>query len=111
MKALRKICRAYEIARGYLESAQVKMKCWFGRNAKNRVFRLGDKVLELLPLPGCSLQARYSGPKVVKEKVGNRDYIFATPATPSLSGYHAEVVKASGEHQRISFLYRLQESE
>lgn len=71
--------RACEIARGNLESAQAKMKCWFDKNATNRVFRPGDRVLVLLPLPGCSLQARYSGPYLVKEKVGDRDYIVATP--------------------------------
>ncbi len=33
----------------------------------------------LLPVPGSALQARYSGPYTVQEKVNERDYIVATP--------------------------------
>ena len=36
-------------------------------------------VLVLLPLPGSNLQACYSGPYLVQEKVGDRDYLVATP--------------------------------
>ncbi|XP_056441423.1 uncharacterized protein LOC130378840 [Gadus chalcogrammus] len=59
--------------------AQGKMKRWFDKGARSRSFRPGDKVLVLLPVPGSSLQARYSGPYLVKRKVGDRDYIIDTP--------------------------------
>ncbi len=36
-------------------------------------------MLVLLPIPGSSLQAWYSGPYVVQEKINDRDYIVATP--------------------------------
>lgn len=47
------------------------MKVWFDKRAQNREFLPGDKVL-VLPVPGSSLQARYSGPYVVQKKVDDR---------------------------------------
>lgn len=55
------------------------MKGWFDKHAKSREFQPGDKVLVLLPIPGSSMQARYSGPHLIQEKVGDRDYLVATP--------------------------------
>ena len=55
------------------------MKGWYDQKAESRVFAPGDKVLVLLPIPGSALQARFSGPYLVKEKVGDRDYLVATP--------------------------------
>ena len=74
-----KLRRAGEIARENLKVAQGRMKSVFDRHAKVREFEPGDKVLVLLPIPGSSLQARYSGPYLVQKKVGDRDYLVATP--------------------------------
>lgn len=74
-----KLRRACEIAKDNLEVAQIKMKTWFDRHAKVREFQPGDKVLVLLPIPGASLQARYSGPYAIQKKVGDRDYLVTTP--------------------------------
>uniref|UniRef100_H3BXP7 Gypsy retrotransposon integrase-like protein 1 n=1 Tax=Tetraodon nigroviridis TaxID=99883 RepID=H3BXP7_TETNG len=62
-----KLRRAGEIAQENLKSATA------------RSFEPGEKVLVLLPIPGSSLQARYSGPYLVEKKVGDRDYLIATP--------------------------------
>ena len=70
--------RACELAKENMALAQGKMKCWFDRDAQSRSFSPGDKVLVLLPIPGSSLQAPYSGPYVVREKVSERDYVIAT---------------------------------
>ena len=70
--------QACEIASGNLKAAQAQMKRWFDREAKNREFKPGDKVLVLLN-PGFSLQARNCGPHLVKQKVGGQDYLVATP--------------------------------
>ena len=51
--------RASEIARENLKEAQTKTKKWYDKDAKNRVFSPGDKVLVLFPIPGHPLQARY----------------------------------------------------
>lgn len=69
---------ACELATQNLATAQKKMKACFDKNAKTRQFSPVDKVLVLLPIPGASLQARYSGPYVI-EKVSDYDYIVATP--------------------------------
>ncbi|KAM3842935.1 tudor domain-containing protein 15-like [Diretmus argenteus] len=71
--------RACELARENLSVTQKRMKGWYDQKAENRVFAPGDKVLVLLPIPGSTLQARFSGPYLVKEKVGDRDYLVATP--------------------------------
>ncbi|XP_055513664.1 uncharacterized protein LOC129710578 [Leucoraja erinacea] len=68
-----------ELAMGNLASAQSRMKDWFDRKASSRNFSPGDKVLVLLPIPGSSLQAWYSGPYQVVKKVGERDYVIGTP--------------------------------
>lgn len=46
---------------------------------QNTLFKPGDKVLVVLPIPGCSLQAHYGWPYLIKEKVGDRDYLVVTP--------------------------------
>lgn len=58
---------------------QRKIKGWLDKEANDREFAPGDKVLVLLPIPGSSLQARFSGPYVVDAKMGERDYLVATP--------------------------------
>ena len=68
-----KLCCACEIARDNLGAAQARMKVCYNKHAKSREFLPGDKVLVLLPPPGPSLQARYSGPYLVQEKVEDRD--------------------------------------
>ncbi|KAF0044724.1 hypothetical protein F2P81_003882 [Scophthalmus maximus] len=44
------------------------MKGWYDRKAESRDFTPVDKVLVLLTIPSCSLQARFSGPYLVKKK-------------------------------------------
>lgn len=60
-------------------AAQSQMKCWIDKRAEMRSFKPGDQVLLLLPVPGSTLQARYSGPYTAKEKVNDRNYIISTP--------------------------------
>jgi len=55
------------------------MKRWYDRNAKQRHFKVGDKVLVLLPLQNHPLQARYFGPYSVARKVNEVDYVINTP--------------------------------
>lgn len=74
-----KLHRACELAKQNLAVAQSRMKNWFDKNSVDRQFKPGDKVLVFLPIPGCSLQARYSGPYVIEKRVSDRDYVVATP--------------------------------
>ena len=71
--------KAWEVARKNLCDSQEKMKSWHDRKSKERHFKAGDEVLVLLPVLGHSLQARFSGPYTIAEKVGEVDYIVKTP--------------------------------
>jgi hypothetical protein len=55
------------------------MKRRFDKKAVVRNFLPGEKVLVLIPVPGSALSARFSGPYLVKNKVGDTDYIIHTP--------------------------------
>lgn len=74
-----KLTKACDLARQKLGEAQGKMKGWYDKKAKHRVFSPGDKVLVLLPLTGSTLQAQYSGPYVIDHRVGECDYLVKTP--------------------------------
>uniref|UniRef100_A0A3B3R4L1 Gypsy retrotransposon integrase-like protein 1 n=1 Tax=Paramormyrops kingsleyae TaxID=1676925 RepID=A0A3B3R4L1_9TELE len=68
-----------EFARRSLGIAQEKMKGRFDESAKTRCFHPGERVLVLLPLPGSSLRARFSGPYVIREKLSPTNYVLETP--------------------------------
>ena len=55
------------------------MKVRYDKQDRECSFEVGDEVLALLPIPGCQLQARYSGPFVADKKLNEVDYIIATP--------------------------------
>ncbi|KAK0154200.1 hypothetical protein N1851_003712 [Merluccius polli] len=73
-----KLRRACELATENLSAAQERMKVWYDKKAESRNFVPGDKVLVLLPIPGSCLQAHFSGPYCVENKVGDFDYLIAT---------------------------------
>ena len=56
---------ACDVAKRHLKGAQAKMKAHYDRQAKSRVFEVGEKVLVLLTILGDPLKARFSGPYVV----------------------------------------------
>ncbi len=78
-----KLHRACELATQNLSAAQSKMKGWFDKKAMVRQFKPGDKVLMFLPIPGSSLQARYSGPYVIEKRVSDRDYSSSSSSSSS----------------------------
>ncbi len=55
------------------------MKGTFDKKTVQRSFEVGDQVLVLLPLPGSALQAKFTGPYVIEEKVNDTDYVVQTP--------------------------------
>ena len=71
--------RATEIAGENLKEGQARMKTWYDKKSKERVFKPGDKVLVLFPIPGHPLQARYHGPYEIQSKVGDLNYTVKTP--------------------------------
>ena len=74
-----KLAKACELARSNLISAQKIMKQRYDKKTVERKFQPGDKVLVLLPIPGSPLQARFSGPYEVEEKIGDLNYVLRTP--------------------------------
>ena len=70
---------ANELAQKNLKSAQGRMKQWYDKKARFRIFRPGDQVLVLLPIHGQPLQARYCGPYSIEQKVNEVDYLVKTP--------------------------------
>uniref|UniRef100_A0A3B1IMD5 Gypsy retrotransposon integrase-like protein 1 n=1 Tax=Astyanax mexicanus TaxID=7994 RepID=A0A3B1IMD5_ASTMX len=70
---------ACEAAKSMLASSQSKMKKHYDKCAVSRSFQPGDLVLVLLPLPGSSLQAKFSGPYVIDSKLSDTDYVVRTP--------------------------------
>ncbi|XP_076047311.1 uncharacterized protein LOC143028834 [Oratosquilla oratoria] len=73
------LAACWEMTREKLMSAQERMKRHYDRNAKIREFNPGDSVLALLPFQGNPLRAKFSGPYEVVKRVGELNYIVATP--------------------------------
>ena len=74
-----RLVRAGEIAKENLKDSQTRMKVWYDRNAKSRVFEPGEKVLVIFPIPGDPLRARYSGPYEIETKLSDVNYVVKTP--------------------------------
>lgn len=72
-----------QLARENVAQSQSKMKRCYDIKSVLRVFKPGEKVLVLLPLPGSSLQSRFSGPYTVERKLSDTDYVVQTPNPPS----------------------------
>ena len=62
-----------------LSISQSTMKRHYDRSAVPRHFQVGDKVLALLPIPGSSLSARFSGPYEVCDRLSDTTTSLALP--------------------------------
>ena len=71
-------CVLMEIANETEQIHKRKSKVWFDKRSHARSFKPGE-VLLLSTTHSAPLDFRYSGPYVVKQKVGNVDYIICTP--------------------------------
>ena len=74
-----RLTSAWELAQSNMKTVQGKMKTWYDKKAQKRTFKVGERVLALLPLPRQPLQARFCGPYIVTKKVGDVNYIIHTP--------------------------------
>ncbi|XP_069993662.1 uncharacterized protein [Penaeus vannamei] len=68
-----------EFSHKNLERAQCSMKGTYDRNAIEREFGIGEKVLLFLPVRKQPLTAKYQGPFKVLEKINDINYVIATP--------------------------------
>lgn len=71
--------KACELAGAHLSMVQSKMKVHFDKRTVQRRFQPGESVLVLLPIPGSALQAKFSGPYVIEQKLSETDYVVGTP--------------------------------
>ncbi|XP_043968384.1 uncharacterized protein LOC122828679 isoform X1 [Gambusia affinis] len=84
---------ACALAQKALASKQVKMKRHYDQKAVTREFNPGDKVLILLPIPGSSLETKFSGPYVVEKKLSETNYIVQTPDRRKTRLCHVNMIK------------------
>lgn len=70
---------ACSLAKNNSTSCQVKMKKHYDQRAEVRKFHPGDKVLDLLPKLGSSLETKFYGPYVIEQKLSETNYIVQTP--------------------------------
>ena len=68
-----------DLATVHANEQRTKAKVWYDRKARMQVFKPGDKVLMLLPIPGSPLELKLHGPYVIAEKLGPVDYVISTP--------------------------------
>lgn len=71
--------RSRTFAREALGETQKSMKRRYDRTAVSRHFQIGDKVLALLPIPGSSLSAKFTGPYDIRDRLSDTDYVLSTP--------------------------------
>ncbi len=71
--------KAFDLTHKNLKETQEKLKTWYDKKSRERVFNVGDRVLVLLPIPVEPLRAKVSGPYTIDKKVSDVDYIVITP--------------------------------
>ena len=81
--------RAGQIAKRNHQESQSKMKVWYDRKTKSRCFEPGDRVLVLFPGVGNPLQAKYSGPYKVGNKISDTNYLIRTPGRRNMAVCHS----------------------
>ena len=74
-----RLFRAGQTAKRNLQESQSKMKVWYDRKEKSRCYEHSDRVLVLFPVVGNPLQAKYSGPYKMVQKISDTNYLVRTP--------------------------------
>ena len=66
-----KIYYACKVAQDNLKHVQQRIKVWYDKNAKVRIFQPGGKILVFLPVPGQPLQTKYCGPYEIETTIND----------------------------------------
>ncbi|XP_068228003.1 uncharacterized protein [Palaemon carinicauda] len=74
-----KLQNAWSFAKENLAKGQAVMKSNYDIKSRCREFSPGDRVLVLLPLPGNTLKAQFSGPWRILKKMSEVNYLVETP--------------------------------
>ncbi|XP_033100281.1 uncharacterized protein LOC117103773, partial [Anneissia japonica] len=106
-----RLSQACEVARNHLKDSQQSMKERADKNAVVRTFNAGDKVLVLLPIFGEPLEAKFSGPYVIKKKLNDVNYVVSTPdRRKSQRVCHVSMLKPYLDRQPMVCVSRVVES-
>ncbi|XP_069993527.1 uncharacterized protein [Penaeus vannamei] len=73
------LAKVRQIAKDNLIKGQAQMKLKYDKCAQQRNFKVGDKVLAYIPIPGSPLAAKYQGPYAIERKLNDTNYIIKTP--------------------------------
>ena len=71
--------QTWEFAVNNLKKTQKIMKNTYDIKSKEIVFKVGQKVIALLPIVGNPFQAKFSGPCKIVEQKGPTDFLVSTP--------------------------------
>lgn len=80
-----------KMARDNLSKASMKQAEYFNRKSKQRKFKVGDKVLILIPNKNNKLQMTWRGPYIVTDKMNVCDYKVMVGNKEKI--YHANILK------------------
>ena len=86
-----RLSKACSVAQEHLKVSQRVMKTRADKKSEVRIFKPGEKVLVLLPLPGEPLKAKFSGPYCIKKKLN--DVISTPDRRKSKRVYHVNMLK------------------
>eukprot|EP00745_Piridium_sociabile_P045225 TRINITY_DN9715_c0_g1_i3.p2 TRINITY_DN9715_c0_g1~~TRINITY_DN9715_c0_g1_i3.p2 ORF type:complete len:489 (-),score=73.55 TRINITY_DN9715_c0_g1_i3:457-1923(-) len=80
-----------KLAKQNLEKASARQAAYFNKKTKPRKFKVGDKVLVLLPNKRNKLQMTWKGPYVVSDKMNECDYRIMVGNKEKV--FHANILK------------------
>ena len=93
------------LMRKWSSQSHSKMNVWYDSKAKSRCFEPGDRVLVLFPVVDNPLQAKYTGPYKVVEKISDTNYLVKTPGRRKETQMcHINMLKAYHEKPKPELL-------
>ena len=101
-----RLIETFDLAQINLRNAQSKMKTWYDKKSRERNFKVGDKVLALLPIFGQPLKSKFCGPYDIIKKLNDVNYVLATPDRRKDSRVcHINMLKLFHERNPVCFLF------
>ena len=105
LKIRKRLSEVVGEAHKHLGEAQTKMKAWYDKSARNKVYEAGEEVLVLLPSSARCLEAQWQGPFKVIRKVSSVDYEVDTgKSRTKLKIFHVNLLKKWRSRTEIALL-------
>ncbi|XP_069835633.1 uncharacterized protein [Dendropsophus ebraccatus] len=81
-----------------MAQAQDSQKRWYDRNARERIYTVGQKVWVLVPMPQNKLQAAWEGPYTIHQRVNDVNYVVTIDhIRKKHKVFHVNMIKAHVE--------------